>query len=94
MPPAKRKASKATTRKSRESIFEDTDPVTNIAGAQVMLGGVCRDTIYRWMKNNPRFPRPFTYPGSNRLRWYVSELQAYRKAQPRRQYAVKEGAEA
>ena len=86
---AKRKKSKATTRKSRESIFEN---VVDFTGLRSLLGNPGRNSVYRWLKSDPAFPRPFTYPGGSKLHWFTHEVVAYLEARPRRRY-VEEGAE-
>lgn len=41
--------------------------------------GVHRSTLYRWLRDDPTFPRPVMLSGGC-VRWRIAELEAWEKA--------------
>jgi len=46
---------------------------------------VCRTTVEKLLRTDPEFPAPITI--SNKRQWFMDEIEGYKQAQPRRQYA-------
>ena len=46
---------------------------------------VCRSVVEKLLRTDPEFPAPITI--ANKRQWFLDEIEAYKQAQPRRQYA-------
>lgn len=62
--------------------------------ARQLLGDISRSTLWRWVNNDPTFPRPFRSQPSNpraRLRFFVAELVAWQRARQAESAGLRHG---
>ncbi len=59
----------------------DVDPEVLLKTKDVcqLLGGVCRQTIERWLIEGPGFPRPFQFRPSGPRFWRRAEVLEWRE---------------
>lgn len=65
----------------------DEDRLLGSAEVCEFLGGISIQTLYRWRRKDPAFPKPIGELGgrgsSGPLLWKLLELRAYRDSRPR-----------
>ena len=61
-----------------------TRPVGDIKAVISSLNS-CRTTVEKLLRTDPAFPAPWML--LNKRQWFMDEIEAYKQAQPRRQYA-------
>ncbi len=62
----------------------DPRPVGDLRDVQNSLN-VCRTSVYKAMREDPDFPKPFMILG--KISFFLDEIEDYKSSRPRRQYA-------
>ncbi len=62
-----------------------TRPVGDVHDVKRSLN-ICRTTLEKLLRTDPDFPAPITI--ANKRQWFLDEIEGYKQAQPRRQYAA------